>query len=248
MEPTIHQMRSATRYLCIGFILASALANDPPPELARRVAETESKNAAERLNYTYRQSVSIQEFDKRGVAAGFYREIRDIIFSPESGRAEQFLKKPVDRLRRLHLTEEDFRDIREVQPFLFTKDHLWAYETRYRGEEKIDGSIYWVLDVAPRQVFQGQRLFDGTLWIDQDDLAVARATGRAVPDIFRGKTENLFPGFTTIRARVDGEHWFPIETYADDVLGFRAGPLRMRMRIEYSNYQRFTTESSIQFK
>ena len=30
------------------------------------------------------------------------------------------------------------------------------------------------------------------------------------------KAENLFPRFTTIRKPVDGKHWFPVYTYADD--------------------------------
>ncbi|MCP5117549.1 MAG: hypothetical protein GY953_42545 [bacterium] len=229
-------------------MLASAFAADPPENLARLVAENETRHAEERMNYTYRQSVRVDEFGKRGTPAGFYTEVRDIIFSPESGRSEEFVKKPLSRLKRLQLTEEDFQDIREVQPFLFTKDQLWAYETRYEGEETLDGVTYWVLMVRPRQTFQGQRLFDGVFWVDQQDLSVARAMGRAVPSIFGGKSENLFPEFTTVRTKVDGKFWFPMFTYADDVLPFRTGPLRMRMRIEYSNYKRFAAESSITFE
>lgn len=248
MHPTIQTMSSVIRKLCIGIILTSAWSAEPPADLARRVAERETGNAAARLNYTYRQSVMIEEFDKRGVRSGHYKEIRDIIFSPERGRREQFVGKPVSRLRRLRLTEEDFQDIRQVQPFLFTADQLWAYETRYRGEETIDGTDYYVLEIRPRQTFRGQRLFDGTFWIHKEDLAVVRAEGQAVPSIFSGESENLFPRFTTIRAKFDGKHWFPIHTHADDILPFRTGPLRMRMTIRYSDYQRFTAESSITFE
>ena len=34
-----------------------------------------------------------------------------------------------------------------MQPFLFTKDQLWIYETRYQGEETLDGVTYWVLSL-----------------------------------------------------------------------------------------------------
>lgn len=223
-------------------------AKPPPPHLARTVAARETENARARLDYTYRQSVLIQEFDRHGRPGGLYREVRDIIFSPETGRGERFVKRPVSTLRRLVLTKEDFRDIRQVQPFLFTSDQLWAYQARYRGTEVVDGREYYVLQVRPRQVFQGQRLFDGMLWIDETDLAVARSEGQAVPPIFKGKSENLFPHFTTIRAKIDGKHWFPVKTYADDTLAFRTGPLRMRMIIDYTNYKRFTAESTIKFK
>ena len=60
-----------------------------------------------------------------------------------------------------------------------------------------------------------------------------------MPRIVDTKKEDLFPRFTTIRKPVDGVHWFPIYTYADDTLQFRAGPQRERLRISYSNYKRF---------
>ncbi len=247
MQPAGHNTSSVIRYLCIGTILASACFGEAPEDLARIVARKESASAAARLQYTYRQKVFIQEFDNRNLPAGHYEEVRDVIFSPEAGRSERFLKGPISRLRRLVLTAEDFRDIREVQPFLFTEDRLWAYETRYRGEEMIDGEPYYLLDVRPRQVFQGQRLFEGLLWIHKQDLAVARSQGIAVPPIFTSGSENLFPSFTTIRAQIDGEHWFPVHTQADDVLPFRNGPIHMRMTIDYSDYRRFGAESTIRY-
>jgi hypothetical protein len=212
------------------------------------VASVEAENASARANYMYRQKVIIEEFDERGKRTGHYEEVRDVIFSPEAGRTEQFFVKPVNRLQRLRMTDEDFRDIREVQPFLFTSEVLWSYETRYQGEELVDGALCHVLQVRPRQTFDGQRLFDGRMWIDKKDFAVVRAEGQAVPAIFRNGAENLFPRFTTVRTKVDGKHWFPVYTLADDVLPFRTGPLRIRMRIEYSNYKRFAVDSTIKFQ
>lgn len=225
----------------------AAPAQEAPPDLARRVAEFESANAKARENYTYRQEVRIRDYDRRGRPGGHYQEVRDVIFSPDAGRTETFIKGPLDRLKFLKLTEEDFRDIREVQPFLFTGDQLWAYETRYRGTELIDGQEYYVLDVAPRQVFYGNRYFDGTLWIDREDLAVVRSFGKAVPPVFKGGSENLFPRFTTIREKID-DHWFPVHTHADDDLPFSSGIVRIQMTIRYSEYRRFGAESSIEFQ
>ena len=253
MQPAIHTASSAIRYASIGLILAFGLDSaptdtEPPPDLARKVAGIESDNSAARMNYTYRQKVLIEELDNNGRRVGHYEEVRDITFSPETGRQEQFSGKPTLRLQRLRMTDEDFRDIREVQPFLFTSDVLWSYQTRYRGEEPVDGSPCYVLEVRPRQTFEGQRLFEGTMWVDKKDLAVVRAEGKAVPAIFSKGSENLFPRFTTVRTRVDEKHWFPVATLADDVLPFKTGPLRIRMRIEYSNYKRFAVDSTIQFK
>jgi hypothetical protein len=234
----------------VAFTLVAPLAaqDNPPADLVKLVAQKESENAEARDHYTYRQTVVIEEFDKRGARDGVYREVRDVIFLPSGERSEKFIEGPVNYLNRLKLTPEDFRDIREVQPFLFTSDLLWLYETKFQGSETVEGIDCWVLRVTPRQTFEGMRLFDGTLWVDKKSLNTVRTFGRAVPEILNSKTENLFPQFATVRRPVDGTHWFPVETLADDVLPFRTGPLHMRMTIKYENYRRFGAESSVTFE
>ena len=212
------------------------------------MAKRETETRAARDQYTYRQSVTVEELDQRGVRGGEYRETRDVIFSPTRERTEQMIGSPSRSLKRLVLTEEDFQDIRDIQPFVMTEDQLWNYETKFRGEEKMDDVDCWVLQVRPRQLLQGQRLFDGMLWVSQQDYAIVRMQGQAVPPVYHGKSENLFPRFTTLRKAVDGKHWFPYFTYADDTLPFRTGPQRIRLTIRYSNYKRFGAESNVTFE
>ena len=182
-----------------------------------------------------------------GFRTGEYREVRDVIFSPAGKRTEQRMGPSRNTLTRLILTEEDFRDIREVQPFLFTPEQLRLYDIRFRGEETIEEGECYLVQVRPRQILEGQRLFDGLFWIAKQDFSIVRSEGRAVPEILRTKSENLFPRFTTFRALVDRKHWFPTRTHADDVLPFRTGAQRIRLTILYSNYKRFTAESQVTF-
>ena len=252
MLPSAHTMDRRIRYwrfmAGVAFILTSGLAMaaaEPPADLARRVAEREAAAQEARGNYTYRQQVVIEE---GGPRAGQYRETRDIIFSPAGERTEQLLRAPVNTLKRLVLTPEDFADIREIQPMLITPELLPRYIVRFKGDEDVDGRDCWVLELTPRQLFQGFRMFDGLVWVEKEGLAIVRTYGRAVPEMRTRRNENLFPRFTTLRERVDGEHWFPVLTVADDVLDFRSGPLRMKLTIRYSDYKRFGAESSITFE
>lgn len=235
-------------------MLASALfaaflaAQDPPPDLIKRVAAVESAAQQAQSNYTYRQSVTVEELDNHGIIAGAYHELRDIIFSPSEKRTEQMIGSPRKSLKHLQLTEEDFRDIREIQPFLLTTDQAFMYESRFRGEENMDNVDCYVLQIRPRQILDGQRLFEGNIWVDKQDLSVVRSEGQAVPQIITTKSENLFPHFTTIRQRVDGQHRFPVTTYANDTLYFRTGPQRIRLMIRYSEYKKFGSDSKITFR
>lgn len=225
--------------------MPGAAQDDPPDNLARLVAHRETETQAERNEYTYRQTVTLQELDEHGAARGEYHEVRDIIFSPQHERTEQLLGKPRNTLKNLVLTEEDFHDIREIQPLVLTEDQLWNYETKARGDETMDGVDCWVLQVRPRQILEGQRFFDGLIWVDKKDFNIVRMQGSAVPQMHSlGKNENLFPRFTTVRKPIDGKHWFPVLTYADDTLQFHNGSIRERLRIDYSDYKRFGAEST----
>ena len=227
----------------MGCLAAGASGQEPPPDLARRIAHAESETEAARAEYNYRQTVAFAELDARGAVTGEYREERDVILSPEHARTERMIGAPLLTLKRLKLTDEDFADVRSIQPFVMTEDQLWNYEQRFRGDETIDGVDCWVLQVRPRQILSGQRLFDGMVWIDKKGYNIVRMEGQAVPQLISTKSENLFPRFTTIRKPVDGKHWFPMSTYADDNLPFRSGVQRIRLRIGYTNYKRFGAES-----
>jgi hypothetical protein len=254
IQPAAKAVRKPPSDLAIGLILASVLAGtallhadgpaEPPRDLVKLVAHRETETEAERNQYMYRQSVVIDELDGRGAARGEYKEVRDIIFSPLHERSEELVGKPQNGLKNLRLTDEDFHDIRDIQPLVLAESQLFNYETKFRGEENVDDVECWVLQIRPRQILDGQRLFDGMIWVDKKQYDIVRMVGQAVPQIRTMSSENLFPRFTTIRKPVDGVHWFPVLTYADDTLNFRTGPLHERLRITYSNYKRFGAEST----
>jgi hypothetical protein len=243
--------------LAIGLILASLLmapwlhaqtSDDPPKNLAKLVAHRETETIAERNEYTYRQTFTLQELDGHGAARGEYKEVRDIVFSPTHERTEEQIGKPSNSLKLLKLTDEDFHDIREIQPLTLSQEQLWNYDTRIRGDEVIDDVDCWVLQIKPRQILEGQRFFEGLIWVDKTGYNIVRLQGRAVPQIYTRSQENLFPRFTTIRKPVDGKHWFATFTYADDTLEFRNGPQREKLTIAYSNYKRFSATSTFTVK
>lgn len=236
--------------LALGLFATGSLLHGqkPPRDLVQQVAAHGSAFEKELGNYTYRQTFEFLELDKKGFRRGHYKETRDILFTPSGERTEEFVGKPVDALRHMRLTGEDFRDIRDVQPFVLTEDNLWIYEVDYKGIENVDGESCFVYRLQPRQVLHGQRLLNGMMWVSREHLQVVRVSGQPVPQIYRESGDNLFPRFTTIYRPVDGEYWFPVKTFADDTLGFRTGLQRVRYTIDFERYQRFTTDSSIQFE
>lgn len=254
IHPTLTAARKRPREVGIAAILTfvgifvshPAWAAEPPANLSKRVAERETATADERSHYAYTQSVRLEELDARGMRVGMYREVRDVIFSPEGERSEKFVGEPESRLKNLVMTPEDFADIRNVQPFVLTLDQLWLYDVDYKGEEPVEGIDCFVLRLRPKRLLSGQRLFDGMVWVRQDDYSVMQSEGQAVPQIVTGRNENLFPRFRTVRKQVNG-FWFPALTSADDTLHFRAGAIREKLLIRYNDYKRFGSDVVIRF-
>jgi hypothetical protein len=242
-------VRSIALIVASGFCILpwAALAAEPPAGFLRKIAERETENAQARENYTYRQSVSVQEFNVQGAITGEYREVRDITFGPNRKRYEQIVEAPHSTLTHVRLTPEDYADIRNIEPFLLTSDKVFLYEGRYQGEQNMDGVECFVEYVRPRQILAGERFFEGTLWVRESDFGVVRSEGQAVPQIDTLKEQNLTPHFTTIRHEIDGKWLFPVETYSDDTLFFRDWPQRLRTIIRYMNYKKFGAESTITF-
>jgi hypothetical protein len=243
------KLRNIALIVASGFILAGwCVADDTIPDhLLQRIARREAENAYARNNYTYRQTVTISELNDRGLQTGEYREIRDVTFSPEKGRYEVVIEQPRNTLKHLKLTEEDFADIRNIQPFLLTNNQAPLYALKFKGKETMDGYECYVVWIEPKQILSSQRFFQGLLWVRQTDFAVVRAEGQAIPQIETTKEQNLFPHFTTVRREVDEKWFFPVTTYADDTLYFRSGPQRLRVVVRYSDYKRFGSDSVIRF-
>jgi hypothetical protein len=154
-QPIPKAARKPPGKLFIALILASVVcapflsAQEPPANLARLAAHRETETEAERNQYMYRQTVTIEELDEHGSMRGDYHEVRDVIFSPTRERTEETIGKPRNGLKNLILTDEDFRDIRDIQPLVLTDDRLWYYETKFKGEENVDDVDCWVLQVRP---------------------------------------------------------------------------------------------------
>lgn len=237
--------------ILVGFGLMQDAPQGDPSEaeiqaIIEKFAAKESEFARARENYTYRQTVRIEELDEGGNVRGRFEVVTDIIFSPEGKRTERVVRAPVPTLKRIQLTPEDEQDIRNVQPFVLTKEDIGKYWVRYLGRQKVDEISCYVFAVKPKKMEPGQRYFQGLIWVDDHDLQIVKTYGRGVGLLKKGY-DNQFPKFETYRQQIDGKYWFPVWTGADDTLFFETGPQRIRMRIRYEDYKQFKADVQIRY-
>jgi hypothetical protein len=228
---------------------SSAISTEPPSvpveQIIQHFAEREAEFKRERDNYTYTQSFVVQTIDSGGQPDGEYRMTSDIVFSTTGKRYDKVTFAPPSTLERVSLSEQDFADLQNVQPFVLTTNELPKYDITYVGRQRVDELTTYVFEVKPKKIEKNQRYFQGRIWVDDKDLEIVKTYGKAVPDILKHNEENFFPRFETYRENIEGHYWFPTYTHADDVLHFSSGDIRIRMTIRYKDYKRFRVTSRI---
>src|SRR5687767_9153979 len=216
-------------------------------DIVRQFAAKEAEFAKARETYTYRQTARVLEMDENNSTRGKFEIVSDIIFL-EGGakRSERVVRAPVSTLVNLQLTPEDEQDLRSVQPFVLTSKDIDKYHVRYLGHETLDEIPCYDFAVKPKKMEQGQRYFQGIVWVDDRDLQIVKSYGRGVGLLKKG-FDQQFPKFETYREQIDGKFWFPTYTTANDTLWFESGPVRIRMNVKYEDYKQFGSDTKITF-
>jgi hypothetical protein len=240
--------------LGISLCLASALWAQSKPdltpqeadEIVKKFAAKEADFARARENYTYRQSVLVQDLNQSGVPIGKYEVVSDIIFNADGKRTERVIRAPVNTIQSFMITAQDEQDLRSVQPFVLTTKDVDKYEVRYLGRETLDEIGCYAFAVKPKKMIPGDRYFAGTVWVDDRDLQIVKTYGRGV-GIEKSKGDHKYPKFETYREQIDGKYWFPTYTIANDVLNFASGPVPIKMMVRYKDYKQFKSDVTITF-
>ena len=198
-----------------------------------------------REHYTYRQVVRMQTLTENGFPDGEYDTSFDVTFDDQGERVTKEVSHPRNTLKRISITPEDIDDIRNRLPFVLTTDEIPEYNIKYRGQQDTAGTHCYVFDISPKAMAEGQRYFEGRIWVDANQYQIVKTSGKAVPDIYNANNENLFPSFTTYRELVDGKYWFPSYTKSDDFLHFSSETVHVVETVDYASYRRFGAESRI---
>jgi hypothetical protein len=234
-------------FLCAMLSLPVWAADDVNPDaIIQKFAAKETAFQKARENYTYRQTVTIQELDYDGNPHGRYQIVSDIVFGPDGKRTEKVIRAPMSTLQNISLTPEDEKDLRDVQPFVLNTKDIGKYDVKYIGKQKVDEINCYQFSVHPKTMVKGERYFDGDIWVDDRDLQIVKTFGKGV-GVRKKNDDNQFPKFETYREQIDGKYWFPTYTHADDTLHFRNMNQRITMTVKYQDYKQFKSDVNITF-
>ena len=196
--------------------------------------------------YVFNRSASISTIGLGGNITGTFRRDSFMSISPEGTRIEKILFAPISTLTEISMSVEDLEDLGGVNPFALEPSAINLYSFTYLGKEKIDELDLYVFDVAPKVMPDPkktkQRLFQGRIWVDDQDLQIVKSRGKGVPEW----KNNRFPVVETIRINIDGKYWFPADSRSDDEIVFENGTVvKLKVRVKYTNYRQGKSEVRI---
>jgi hypothetical protein len=210
-----------------------------PEQIIRSFAAKETEFRRALNEYQFKRDAVIQTIGLGGQITGEYKRTSRFVFDDAGNRFEKILQFPIPTLTEVGITPEDLEDLGGVQAFALEAAQIDKYNITYVGKERIDDLDVYIFDVAPKVMPNPkktkERLFQGRIWVDDQDLQIVKARGKGVPET----KENKFPTFETYREHIDGRYWFPTYAFADDQLVFDSGQVvRLRMRIRYTDFEK----------
>ena len=205
-------------------------------EIIRKFAAKETQFRQALNSYAFKRDALLQEIGMGGQVIGEYHRVSSFTFDDKGNRFEKIGFFPMPSMQGVSITTEDLEDLGGVNPFALEASKIPQYNLKYVGKERIDELDLYVFEVSPKVMpspKSKERVFVGRIWVDDHDLQIVKAKGKAGPET---KT-NKFPIVETYREQIDGKYWFPTYVYADDDLIFDNGSdVRIRMQVKYSDF------------
>ena len=206
-------------------------------EIIRKFTAKETEFRQALNQYAFKRDALVQEIGMGGQVVGEYHRVSMFTFDDKgTTRFEKIGFFPMPSLQGISVTAEDLEDLGGVNPFALEAASISQYNLKYVGKERIDELDLYVFEVAPKVMpspKSKQRVFVGRIWVDDHDLQIVKAKGKAGPET----KQNKFPVVETYREQIDGKYWFPTYAYADDDLIFDNGSnVRIRMQVKYSDF------------
>ena len=188
--------------------------------------------------YAFNRNAQISTIGMGGQITGTYRRESFMTFDGDGKRVEKILFFPISTLTEIEVTQADIENLGGLDPFAIEPKYIDQYKFTYLGKEKIDELNLFVFDVAPKVVPKaeknGLRLFQGRIWVDDQDLLIVKSKGKAVPEW----KDERFAVIETWRENVGGKYWFPTYSSSDDELVFRNGQaVKIKIRVRYTDYR-----------
>jgi hypothetical protein len=211
----------------------------PPPIPADAIIHRFAANedAARKIYdaYDFMQTIRIEEMSTPG---GKFTVTGEEYTRPDGQRFWRIVKPAESTLKLTHYSFEDVRTITTLPIFFLTSDQIADYDFVYAGQQKLDQLNTYVFQVKPKQLSRTQRLFQGVVFVDDQDMAIVESYGKFVTEVIEEGAKLPFSLFETYRENFQNKYWLPTYTTSDDYIGSSADDqFQLRLVIRSTDFK-----------
>jgi len=210
----------------------------PPEQIIQRFSQREDAMLKARTGYTYRKIVRVEELDDNGQTTGKFELASQAYFGPDGKLYEQGVSHPASTMQIFNIQPEDTDILWRIPMFPLLSSQLPKYDVTYIGTEKLDELTTYMFQVHPKQVERTIALFDGVLWVDNEDFVIVKTTGKWITELGEVSSPRFpFTVFDTYRENVASKDWFPAYVRSDASVPAKQGPVHIRLTILWQDYK-----------
>ncbi len=191
----------------------------PPPipeaEIILRFSTNESVMKKEYDVYNFTQQIRVEELSNPG---GKFTVTGEVYSRPNGDRFLRITKEPESNLKVTNFSLEDVKTIASLPLFFLTPEEIPNYNFKYAGQDQLDQINTYVFQVTPKRLSRTRRLFEGAVWVDDQDFAIVKTFGKFVSEIAGNGTKLPFSMFETFRENFQEKYWLPTYTRSDDYI------------------------------
>jgi len=202
----------------------------PAEEIIKRFAANEDLMKKAYDGFAFNQVIRVKEMSDPG---GEFVVTGEMYMKSDGQRYERIVKQPVSTLKQTAFTLEDVKTFVSLPLFVLTSDQIANYKLKYEGTEKLDELNTYIFRVQPAQLDRKRRFFDGVIWVDNQEFAIVKSSGKFVSEIESEGNRLPFTMFDTYRENIAGKYWFPTYISSDDFISEPGGqniPLHLVVR------------------
>ena len=212
----------------------------PPAQIISAFTKKEDVYQTQRLLFSYRRTIRIQEFGPDGRPSGEYNATYQAVRAADGQIYERGIAPPETSLQYLQFEPDDAHYFTSIPAFPLTSSELKNYNVQYLGTERVDEIDCYIFQVHPKTLDRKHPFFDGVIWVDQKYLEVVKTYGKWVTDLGPLHPASLpFNIFETYRENVDGKYWFPNYSRSDDMYKLKDREIPIRVTIKWSDFKPF---------
>ncbi len=198
-----------------------------------------------RSGYTYRKIVRVEELDDNGQTTGKFELASQSYFGPDGKLYEQGVNHPASTMQIFNIQPEDTDILWRIPMFPLISSQLPKYDVAYIGTEKLDDLTTYIFQIHPKQVERTIALFDGVVWVDNEDFVIVKTTGKWITELGEVTSPRFpFTVFDTYRENVAGKDWFPAYVRSDASIPAKQGPVHVRLTVLWQDYKPGTATKS----